>query len=137
MASPSSPEYRAITKNIASISTAFSSSGILPWLAEKLFEADFISEQLCSDICSTLSVNNYTKSSNLMQCVMRRIKQNPSKYYTFIAILEEQPSLIDIVNSIQGITSIQLVCPVPIIFVHQAKPLTLSSRVFPLNTAGV
>ena len=105
MEAPLSLEYCTVSRSLTAINTALSSSGILSWLAQKLFEKAFISEQLCSDICSTVGVNDYTKSSNLMQCVMRQIKQKPSKYYTFIAILQEQPSLTDIVKHLEGIAS--------------------------------
>ncbi len=93
MASPPAPELLVITTNISIIKDAIASCASVQRFADELVGKEFISLEQLSDILDNATLAPRDRARRLVDAVQAQVKLKPSRFNSFIAILEEQPTL--------------------------------------------
>lgn len=87
-----SPEHRAILKNLNSLCDNISTAATSVWFAQNLAEKGFIGSQVQNKALRT-GVSEYEKVAELLAPVRAQIESNPSRLYDLIEILSKEPAL--------------------------------------------
>ena len=88
-----SPELLALVKNIALLSNGITTVSTLTHFALLLVEGGFITSDKRRNIQEILGIGDHDKCVSLLDAVTEQVKISPSRFNSFIDLLNREPAL--------------------------------------------
>ncbi len=86
-------ELDILGKHVIVTTDAIASCASVHKFADRLMEEEFISSELRNHLLDSVVLTDHDRSRRLVEAVRSQVNLKPSKFQTFVVILEEEPSL--------------------------------------------